>query len=410
MLSLFFTGSVFALFGQEADEGIKFMANEPWEQVLQQAKEQERLIFMDCYTEWCGPCKGLAQNVFPQKEVGDFFNANFVNAQYDMEKGDGKMLYDKYKEYIIGFPTLLLIDAKGQVVHQMAGYQEPGALIAGMKAGLEGNTLFATRQRYEAGARDLESVTAYVNALNGAFQTTDIPAIVQDFLTIIPVERLLEPEVWQLVGKYVKDPYGKPYDFVLQNIGRGYQYRLKVDRFALETQLASGMKAAVDEIIKTSCATRDADTLRQLDEHAGYLKELLTKYAIKGFPTSLAKLKVNDLVLAGDLAGCYRLLSEVQGLGLFLSETIFTATTYRRLIEATKDKKMIASCLQAVKEIQDKQSTRLEFALNYYDVIALAYEKLKKHDEAQKAMEEYNRRDEIRKEYAKNLFQKKDNE
>jgi hypothetical protein len=166
----------------------------------------------------------------------------------------------------------------------------------------------------------------------------------------------------------------------------------------------------VDGIIKTSCATRDADTLRQLDEHAGYLKELLAKYAIKGFPTSLAKLKINDLVLAGDLAGCYRLLSEVQGLGLLLSESIFTATTYRRLIEATKDKKMIASCLQAVQEIQDKQPARIEFALNYYDVIALAHEKLKDRDAARKATEEYNRRDEIKKEYAKNLFQKKDGE
>lgn len=50
--------------------------------------------------------------------MGDFFNANFVNAKYDMEKGDGKMLREKYKEYIIGFPTLLLIDQNGNVVHR----------------------------------------------------------------------------------------------------------------------------------------------------------------------------------------------------------------------------------------------------------------------------------------------------
>ena len=72
------------VFGQ----GIEFMDNEPWSKVLQRAKEQNRLIFMDCYTVWCGPCKGLAQDVFPQKQVGDFFNAHFVNVKYDMEKGD----------------------------------------------------------------------------------------------------------------------------------------------------------------------------------------------------------------------------------------------------------------------------------------------------------------------------------
>ena len=124
-------------------EGIFFMENQPWNDVLRKAKEQNRLIFVDCYTVWCGPCKGLSNDIFPQKKVGDFFNANFVNAKYDMEKGDGKMLYEKYKEHIIGFPTLLLIDAEGNVVHQMAGYQEADALIAGMKAGLEGKTLAA---------------------------------------------------------------------------------------------------------------------------------------------------------------------------------------------------------------------------------------------------------------------------
>lgn len=99
------------IFGQ----GIVFMDNKPWDEVLQEAKKQNRLIFMDCYTVWCGPCKGLSQDIFPQKQVGDFFNAHFVNVKYDMEKGDGKMLREKYKEYIIGFPTLLLIDSDGDV-------------------------------------------------------------------------------------------------------------------------------------------------------------------------------------------------------------------------------------------------------------------------------------------------------
>ena len=130
------------VFGQ----GIEFMDNEPWSKVLQRAKEQNRLIFMDCYTVWCGPCKGLAQDVFPQKQVGDFFNAHFVNVKYDMEKGDGKMLREKYKEYIIGFPTLLLLDGDGNVVHQMAGYQKAENLIAGMKAGMEGKSLPANKE------------------------------------------------------------------------------------------------------------------------------------------------------------------------------------------------------------------------------------------------------------------------
>ena len=202
------------VFGQ----GIEFMDNEPWSKVLQRAKEQNRLIFMDCYTVWCGPCKGLAQDVFPQKQVGDFFNAHFVNVKYDMEKGDGKMLREKYKEYIIGFPTLLLLDGDGNVVHQMAGYQKAENLIAGMKAGMEGKSLPALQKKYEAGARDFETIRDYVAALNGAFKRENIPTIISEFIATTPMEKLKDKEIWNLVGKYITNPYSEAYQYVFKEI------------------------------------------------------------------------------------------------------------------------------------------------------------------------------------------------
>ena len=202
------------VFGQ----GIEFMDNEPWSKVLQRAKEQNQLIFMDCYTVWCGPCKGLAQDVFPQKQVGDFFNTHFVNVKYDMEKGDGKMLREKYKEYIIGFPTLLLLDGDGNVVHQMAGYQKAENLIAGMKAGMEGKSLPALQKKYEAGVRDFETIRDYVAALNGAFKRENIPTIISEFIATIPMEKLKDKEIWNLVGKYITDPYSEAYQYVFKEI------------------------------------------------------------------------------------------------------------------------------------------------------------------------------------------------
>ena len=85
-------------FGQSAEEGIRFIEGEKWENILKMAQEQNKYIFMDCYTSWCGPCKGLAQNVFPQPKVGEFLNSHFVCCKYDMEKGEGIMLYKKVQE------------------------------------------------------------------------------------------------------------------------------------------------------------------------------------------------------------------------------------------------------------------------------------------------------------------------
>ena len=288
------------VFGQ----GIEFMDNEPWSKVLQRAKEQNQLIFMDCYTVWCGPCKGLAQDVFPQKQVGDFFNTHFVNVKYDMEKGDGKMLREKYKEYIIGFPTLLLLDGDGNVVHQMAGYQKAENLIAGMKAGMEGKSLPALQKKYEAGARDFETVRDYVAALNGAFKRENIPTIISEFIATIPMEKLKDKEIWNLVGKYITDPYSEAYQYVFKEIEK-YQYRMDVNRYDLERQLADGMGRAVKEIIRVTTSTTDPDTLKMMAEKADILRGMLIQNTVKRFPMLLCKLRINDCRLAGDVEGMY---------------------------------------------------------------------------------------------------------
>lgn len=48
------------------------------------------MVFMDCYTSWCGPCKMMAQEVFSREDVGQFMNTRFVNVKLDMEKGEGR--------------------------------------------------------------------------------------------------------------------------------------------------------------------------------------------------------------------------------------------------------------------------------------------------------------------------------
>jgi thioredoxin-related protein len=137
-----------------SQDGIKF-GKQSFAQTLGQAKKENKLIFLDAFASWCGPCKLLDKNVFPKKEVGDYFNANFLNLHIDMEKGEGIEIAKKYSIY--SYPTLLFIDGDGKVVYKAAGYMSPQELISIAKEAVNPeNTLENKIAKFEAGEKDPE--------------------------------------------------------------------------------------------------------------------------------------------------------------------------------------------------------------------------------------------------------------
>lgn len=146
-------------------QGIEFLHDKKLQEVLDMAKAQNKLIFMDCYTSWCGPCKRLAATVFPDSTVGAFFNANFINAKFDMEKDDGVNVANKYS--VRAYPTLLWIDGNGAVKHQEVGGLDPTDLIMHGKKAIDTTPelLAHMRKEYSDGYRDANFLGDYAHVL-----------------------------------------------------------------------------------------------------------------------------------------------------------------------------------------------------------------------------------------------------
>lgn len=115
------------------EEGIKFVESN-WAVAKAAAKKQNKLIFLDAYTTWCGPCKMLKRNTFPDKAAGEFFNKNFINVALDMEKGDGPTVAQLYN--VNAYPTLIIADGDGNMVTYTKGYIDAKQLIEFGKHGL----------------------------------------------------------------------------------------------------------------------------------------------------------------------------------------------------------------------------------------------------------------------------------
>ena len=92
------------------------------------SKKENKTIFLFAHASYCGACKKMKKEVLSKKEVGDFFNKQFINSEVDIESPEGKELVKKYD--IDATPTLLFLNADGGVIKKASGFHDEAGLIA----------------------------------------------------------------------------------------------------------------------------------------------------------------------------------------------------------------------------------------------------------------------------------------
>ncbi|WP_282015440.1 thioredoxin family protein [Marinifilum flexuosum] len=190
-----------------------------WKKVLKKAKKQNKLIFVDCYTSWCGPCKMMAKDVFTQDHVADFFNSNFVNFKIDMEKGEGPELKPGWK--INAYPTFLVINSKGEVIHRIVGAYGADEFIEYIKEAQTEDKNFATLSKaYETGKRDGEFMFSYLRALRLANLGKEEARKANKYIASLAKDDLLKKENWNIIKYFMKEPLTEEFRFVLANRNR----------------------------------------------------------------------------------------------------------------------------------------------------------------------------------------------
>lgn len=197
-----------------AQVGIDFTSGS-WKSVTEQARQENKMIFVDCYTTWCGPCKKLSKEVFPLPEVGEFFNAEFISVKIDMEKGEGIELKELFD--VRAFPTLLFFDNDAKEVHRIAGYRSGENLIAEAKTAMSGQNSQYYDKAYTEGNRDKAFVLEYMTVLNAAAKRERLKIVVDEYLSSIPKNELKQQENWTIIEQYVNDGHSPHIQYIQQH-------------------------------------------------------------------------------------------------------------------------------------------------------------------------------------------------
>jgi thiol-disulfide isomerase/thioredoxin len=187
-------------------------------QAFSKADSAKKLVFVDCYTEWCGPCKAMAAHVFTQDSVADFFNSQFINVKMDMEKGEGVSMKDKY--HVEAFPTYLLLSAAGKLMYRFVGGMTSDSFMAKIRKGMDPlNRVAIINERYDAGDRSKELLREYIQIkMDGKEMSVGIKLANEYFDMLTPKERAL-PENWFLFGEnkyamYLSELHSRTFNYL----------------------------------------------------------------------------------------------------------------------------------------------------------------------------------------------------
>ncbi len=120
-----------------------------WEEAMTLATKEgnNKKIFVDVYTDWCGWCKKMDKDTFQNPEVARYMEENFHMVKLDAEdtnpknfKGrtfnyvpSGRRGYNQLAAYLLNgrlsYPTVVFMDEKLNLLSPVPGYQKPGPFL-----------------------------------------------------------------------------------------------------------------------------------------------------------------------------------------------------------------------------------------------------------------------------------------
>ncbi len=246
-------------------QGIHFQ-NLSTTEALAKAKKEHKLVFIDVYTDWCGPCKYLSNIVFIDQALGDYMNEHFVSIKVNGEDGqeieggefgegneDGEGVKIMEEFSIDAYPTLLFLDPERKLLKKVVGAMEAEALIEKVKGVISPETtkLYQLNARFEKGERNKPFLIELITEKINEEENTDV--LMKEFLRLHPVLNLEDKDdfmVFRLMEKDFKHPLVQVF------LSHPKKYFELYGNLALEQ-----LQIIFENLIESSKETRDMEAI-----------------------------------------------------------------------------------------------------------------------------------------------------
>ncbi|MFN0254985.1 thioredoxin family protein [Pedobacter ureilyticus] len=345
---------------------IKFLENPIWTSVLEKAKKENKIIFLDAYATWCGPCKQMDAETYTNQAVADFYNANFINVKYDMEKGEGAMLADRY--YVSAYPNLVFINPDGVMLHKGVGFVAADEFLALAKTAKNPETQYYTLKKNALKLNNAQFLKFAKQAVE--LQDEDFGYLSKDFLAS-KADILGDPDLVDLVMNYA---FVLPKEKDLTYFSTSKNKIIKEGKYTeedFEERLVSlAIQFALSEEVQVT-EEMDFDAVKKiLDKYVpersffvyNYFK---TQYFLENKETDQALIAFNEILENPDKAGYQQVCNAMMGFGPILFEEGKLDTyldKFNAIAVPAKDKEVayLKDFVKAIIYIKTKQTAKFK--------------------------------------------------
>ena len=177
-----------------AQHGVKFMEGN-FQEALEIAKQQNKMLFVDVYTSWCGPCRWMSEEVLQTPEAAKYFDKYFVCFKIDAEKGDGMAFAEEYG--VRAYPTFLMILPDGTLRHKIVGADTLHIFISRVARGLKEKTSWGYfMKKYSEGTLQKKEIPMAVGVFREAGMKEEVKNLSDSLFGLLSSKEKFASRYW----------------------------------------------------------------------------------------------------------------------------------------------------------------------------------------------------------------------
>lgn len=333
----------------------------------------------------------MKKRTFPVKEVGDFYNKNFINVNYDMEKAEGIRLKELFPDAIKAYPTLLFIDQNsGKITHKVVGNQTPKQLITEGETMLAGVGLEYLQAQIDTGVYDFNLFKEYINMYYNSGERDQSTELVEAYYEKNETDKsLLDKDKFDFYFEFVGNIDSKLYSDIVRNRYNLIRNKL-VSQDDFNDHVFMIIRIASSELFKLKRNEGEVlHTLTKNDE----LYKILSRY-IKEFERDnemqehIVQKYIYDNLLSEDFDEVRNAVKYANLFGFKGVSDFYYSTCACYIANYSKDNNLKKILIKDIEEMQVKGEKKLPH-FNLYRNIAFIYDNIGDKKSANMAKKKY---------------------